>query len=313
MKCIFWGTCSFAAEVLRYVCSLPEITISAVITREDKERGRGKQVSFPPVKEFLENHSKKIPYLQPKKIASEETLSWLNQFQPDLFIVVSYGKIIPQQALDIPKIGSVNVHPSLLPKYRGPSPIRSAMLDGEKETGVCIIEVVQEMDAGDILAEEKISIGKNTSFGELREQLLELSKKVLHKSIKDILSAKKIVGKKQEHSLATYTKKITSDQSFIEWNHSAEKVLQLILALNPYPGAKTFIEIKGEKKLLKIFSAEISSEKGSPKEVLQYSHKEGIVVACKEFSIKITCLQIEGKRKMQASEFVNGFSSVKFI
>ena len=311
MKIIFFGTDRFAKEML---LSLFEkgFDIIAVVTKRDKPKGRGKQLSPSPVKElcleknFLENLH------QPEKVSSKESIDCLQRYRADLFVVVSYGQILQKSLLDLPLFGAINVHPSLLPKYRGPSPIQSALIAGEKKTGVTLIAMDETMDGGGIVQKREVEIPLTMSFGELEQVLCDVAKTLLEKALEEIERGKKIQAVPQEEVFATYTKKIKTEDSFISWDSSSWDVYNFIRAMNPRPGARWFFQIRGQKILLKVFSSKmvfLDSEK-RPGEVLFFSLQEGFVVACKKGAISLLDVQQEGKKRVSVKEFLNGFFSI---
>lgn len=312
MKIIFFGTDLFAKEILSFLLER-ELSIVAVVTQPDKPKGRDQNLSPPPVKEFLQEKGWDGAIFQPERASRPEFVEVLQRLEPDLFVVVSYGQLLKQNLLDVPRLGAINVHPSLLPKYRGPSPIQSAVLAGEKEVGTTIMEMVLAMDAGDILRVQKLSLGEETTFGEIEKELCNLSKKLLLETIGDLKSGT-VKKEPQKESEALYTKKITSLDSVIDWQRSKEELCNFVRGMNPRPGARCFVEVQGKKLLLKIFRIKKSEEKGGrPGEVLFFDAKRGFHVACRDGAIAIEELQIEGKKKMTTLDFIKGINSITIL
>lgn len=310
MRIIFFGTDQFAADVLSHLLDV-KLQITAVVTRPDKEQGRSLKMAPPPVKEMLLKKGVDLPILQPIRASNETFIQEIKALKPDLFVVVSYGQIIKQPLLDVPTIGSVNVHPSLLPRYRGPSPIQSAVLAGEKEVGVTIMEMVLEMDAGDMIAVKKMSLPDEMTYGELHLELCQIAKGLLVEVIEQIQKNRRITGKAQDHAKATYTKKILSVDGVIDWSRSMSEVCNLIRGMNPRPGARTFVEIEGEKKLLKIFKVKPVLTEEKPKTsgvVVSFDNQKGFRITCGDGILQVFSLQLEGKKEMKARDFINGFS-----
>ncbi len=310
MRIVFFGTDSFAAEILSHLLE-NKVDVIAAVTQPDQPKGRDQKISPPPVKEFLEKKGWQKPIFQPEKASSPAFVETLRELAPDLFVVVSYGQLLKQTLLDVPSLTSINVHPSLLPKYRGPSPIQSAVLAGEKEVGVAIMEMVLAMDAGDIICLEKTSLPEEMTFGELEEKLCALSKKLLLETIEEFERKGSVTKYPQEESESTYTKKILSKDSFIDWHKSPQELCNFVRGMNPRPGARFFIEIHGKKLLVKIFQIETCDEKGgSPGETLFFTPTKGWVVACREGSISIKELQVEGKKRMSIEDFLKGHNFI---
>lgn len=280
MKIVFFGTSEFAVPALK---KLPASgwDIVAVVTQPDKPAGR-KQLPLPsPVKIAAEKLGLKI--LQPEKLSA---ISY--NLKADLFIVASYGKIIPKAILEIPKWGVLNIHPSFLPKYRGPSPIQAAILNGDEETGVTIIKLDERMDHGDVVAQERIkNYEPRITYRDLHDKLAELGSDLLIKILPDYIAGK-IKPVPQDHSKASFTKIITKDDARIDWSKPAEEIGRVIRAYSAWPVAWTTLD----GKRAKIYSAEISS--ASELEILE--------------------LQVEGGKRMTMKEFLRGRrDEIKFV
>ena len=239
LKVIFFGTSSFAARILSFLTE-NQVNVVAVVTRPDKPSGRNLQLSPSPVKEIAEKTLKHVPILQPLKASLPEFIEDLQRVKGDLYVVVAYGEILKQSILDLPKKGCVNIHASLLPKYRGAAPIQRCLMAGEEETGITIIEMVAAMDAGPILAQESIPIPLELTFGELEPQLCQLGAKLILDVIKKY-SEGDVIKKEQDHGLATFAPKILPEDEKIHWERSAFAVNNQIRALsqNPAPGARS--------------------------------------------------------------------------
>lgn len=307
MKIVFFGTDEFAAEILAFLLT-EHVPIVAVVTREDKPKGRSLKMEAPPVKELCQKMTFQGPIYQPVKASADEFVETLRGHKPDLFVVVSYGQIMRQNLLDVPVIGTINVHPSLLPKYRGPSPIQSAVLAGESETGVTIMEMELLMDAGGIIKVVHEKIPTDMTFGELEIKLCNLAKKPLLEVIQEIAILKKIVSTPQNENLATYTKKIHAEDAFIDWNQSAQHICHFVYGMNPKPGARFFVECEGKPLLMKVFSVREAPYKGAlPGEILYFDFEHGLVVACQDGALELLEVQLEGKKKMHIKDFTNGF------
>ncbi len=310
MNVVFFGTDDFAKEVLSYLL-FKGINIVAVVTRPDKPKGRSGNATPPPVKEFVKSIEFHGVVYQPERASDKQFVNDIKNYNPDLFVVVSYGQIIKQNLLDVPKLGAINVHPSLLPKYRGPSPIQSAVLAGEKESGVTIMEMSLALDAGDIIKSIKTDITDEMTFGELENVLCDLSKAPLFETILEFEKNKFVEKYCQNESLATYTKKISTENSFINWNHSVCDIHNFIRGMSPSPGARCFIFSENKRKLIKILRSKIIKidffiESGT---TLFFNKKDGWVVSCKDGAIQILDVQLEGKKKIKIIDFINGHTT----
>jgi methionyl-tRNA formyltransferase len=306
MNIVFWGTPEFAAIILDTLIKNKYLPV-AVVTAPDKPVGRKKILTPPPVKVLAQKHNLFI--LQPVKIKENFNLkSEILNLKPDLFIVSAYGLILPKEILDIPKYGSLNVHPSLLPKYRGASPIQATILNGDKVTGVTIILMDEKMDHGPILAIKEFEI-KNLkiTYPELSYELANLGAKLLIETLPKWLKGE-IKPIPQDDLKATYTKIIKKEDGKINWQRSAEEIERMIRAYSPWPGTYTFLKFKNRKpKMLKIIKAEILK--------INHQKEPGIVFLTENKKLAVTCgqdalileeIQLEGKRQMAAREFING-------
>jgi len=305
-KVIFFGTPPFAAKVLKFLL-INHIDILAIVTKPDKPRGRGKHSSFSAVKKWAHENYPHIPILQPNKASSHTFITQLKCFNPDLLVVVAYGEIISQELLNLPKLGAINLHASLLPQYRGASPIQSVLFDGMKRTGVTIIEMTHKMDAGDILSQEEVLISEEMNCQELEEELCKVGCILLLKVIKQYHTLTKTP---QNHTKATYVQKIQSNMTQIDWQCDAQHIHNQVRALSPSPGAWCYIILGENQKRLKIYRSRV--KKGTnhclPGETLSFT-PQGWHVACKEGGgLLLLELQLEGKRRLSAKEFYQGIS-----
>jgi len=306
MKFIFFGVPKFGAIILKKLIEnnfVPDL----VITKSDKKIGR-KQIYTPlPVKITAEEYS--IPVFQPEKIINAK--SEIKEIKPDLIIVAAFGEIIPKEILDIPKYGCLNVHPSLLPEYRGPSPIQYTILNGEEETGITIISMTEKIDKGPILSSLKFLIeDPEITYKELEEKLSSWGAELLIKTIPKWLKGK-IKLTLQNESEATYTKFIKKDAGKINWLESAKKIERKVRAFNPWPSAFC----KADSKALKIWKASVSEQteigpKGPPGKVYLATNDNIAVQTGKDYLI-IEELQFGGKRRMKTEEFLKG--NIDFI
>ena len=293
MRIVFFGTSSFAAKVLKYLLA-NDAGVVAVVTRPDKPQGRSSKLTAPPVKDVAGN----LPVYQPIKASTDDFASQLKDIRPDLFVVVAYGEIIKKNILDIPSKGCINVHASLLPKYRGAAPMQRCLMQGEKETGVTIMEMDVGLDSGPILEVATIDVPLEMTFGELEMKMFDQSCPALLRVI-HALEIGSIEKKPQDHSLATYAAKITPVDEEIHWDKTAEEIHNQIRALSPKPGAFCTITINGEKKRLKILRT--------------YPTEEGFSVPGKTGFLQLLDVQLEGKNPMKAEDFLRGLQGKSLI
>lgn len=313
MKIVFFGTPSFAAQILRYLLD-HSAEIVAVVTRPDRPRGRSQKISPSAVKQVWLDRALSIPLYQPEKASTETFVNEMLPLSPDLFVVVAYGEIIKTTLLKLPKYGCINVHASLLPKLRGAAPIQRAILSGQKETGVTIMEMVLQMDAGDILAAEKVTITPEMTAGELEQTLCDLACPLLLRTLEQIMRG--CVEKKlQDPSEVTFAPKIHSEDRLIDWHHPAQKIHDQIRGLSPHPGAYCYVYLGEEKKQLTVRKARVKENvSGAPGEMVEWTHQSGCV-GCGTGVLELLEVQLEGKSKTSIKDFISGLQSrsIKFV
>lgn len=303
LRIVFMGTAELACASLEALAKSPEFNVVAVVTQPDKPKGRELKLQPSAVKALALRLN--IPVLQPIKARAEEFVAKLRELNPDLIVVVAYGQILPQTILDVPRFGCLNVHTSLLPKHRGAAPIQWAILDGEKETGVTIMQMDAGLDTGDILAQTQTPILPNDNSQTLHDRLAKLGAELLLETIPGV-AAGSILPRKQPDEGSSYARKISKDDGKLDWNEPAEKLWNKIRAFTPWPGAFAFHNIDGNARLLKIWEAEVTENlSGEPGTILQ-TDKSGIVVACGENALRILVLQREGGKRLSAREFLAG-------
>ena len=300
MRIVFMGTPDIAAICLSKLFEAGREVVG-VVTGEDKARGRGNVLTPTPVKSLaLQNN---VPVYTPKTLRDEAFMDILRELSPDIIVVVAYGKILPKEVLFYPKHGSINVHVSLLPKYRGAAPMQRAIMDGEKETGVTIMYMDEGLDTGDIVLTERFPIDKKDNFETIHDKSAEIGGPLLLRTIEEIEKGN-VKRVKQDESLATYAKKVEKEDCLVDFSLDAKTVSARVRGVTPIPGA--FTHLNG--KMLKIARVKAVSGKGNPGEVIEASGiGDGfITVACKEGAIKILQVTPEGKGKMSAGDFVRG-------
>lgn len=306
MKIVFFGTPKFAADILKALIQHNH-EVAAVITRPDRPKGRSGKPIPSAVKIAAQSYNPPLQVYQPEIVSALDFAPTLQHLDADLFVVVAFGEIIKQHLLDMPKLGCINVHASLLPKYRGAAPIQRCIINGEVETGVTIMHMVKKMDAGDIIETVSVPIGPEMTFGDLESELCLKGTELLLKVLNDF--GKGIVKRvPQDHSQATLSPKIELEDCHIRWSDSAQSIHNLIRGVNPHPSAWCFVEIRGISKRLKVIRSQIVSElTGEPGSILPSSSKE-LIIGCGENALKLLEIQLEGKKSMQIEEFLHGFS-----
>lgn len=298
MKLVFMGTPDFAVPCLEELIKAGH-EIVGVFTQPDKPVGRKRVMTPPPVKVCAKKNG--ITVYQPDSVRTEECLSLMKELNPDCVVVVAYGKIIPSDMLKLPKLGFVNVHGSLLPKYRGAAPIQWSIIDGEKKTGVTTMQMDDGIDTGDMLEVSETEIGENETAGELFDRLAEMGGKLIVSTLSK-LEKGELTPIPQDHEKSNYAKIISKEMALIDFNMSAENVFNLIRGFNPWPIAYTII---GDKRL-KVFAAEkIGSVNGKSGEVV--SSDGTLTVAFGDGNgLRFTDVQLEGSKRMSATEMLKG-------
>ena len=298
MNIVFMGTPEFAVPCLERLISDGH-NVTGVFTQPDKPKGRGHKMQFPPVKQCAVDAG--IPVYQPLKMRDGEALSIIQNLNPELIIVVAYGKILPQEILDFPKYGCINIHASLLPRYRGAAPIQWSVLNGESVSGVTSMQMDVGLDTGDMLLSKSVDIGKNETAGELHDKLSVLGAQVMSETI-DLLMQNKLNPVKQNDADSNYSPMLSKELCPIDWNDTAQAVHNKVRGLSPWPVATT----KWGDKTVKIHKTVVYNNlSGKPGEVLISDRK--LVVACgSSTAVEIVNLQLEGKKTMNADDFLRG-------
>jgi methionyl-tRNA formyltransferase len=299
LRIIFMGTPDFAAANLSALLAGPDQVV-AVVSQPDRAKGRGKKVSPSPTKVLAEEAG--IPVLQPEKIKTEEFRNGLLSYQPDLIVVAAYGRILPPSLLELAPMGCINVHGSLLPKYRGAAPIQWAIIKGETEVGVTIIQMDQGMDTGNILLKAKITADPEETAGSLTVKLATLGGHTLLQAIKG-LKEDSITPIPQDHSLATMAPMLKKDDGLIDWSRSAKEIECLVRGLDPWPSAFCFLL----EQRLRLFSPEVVYlESIAQPGTVMHADRRGMLIACGRNALQIHELQPEGKKRMRVESFCCG-------
>jgi methionyl-tRNA formyltransferase len=302
MRIIFMGTAELACASLEALEEQPDFEVVAAVTQPDRPKGRHLKLQASPVKELA--LALRLPVLQPERARNETFIEQLRDLRPDLIVVVAYGHILPQSILDIPRLGCLNVHASLLPKFRGAAPIQWAILNDEKETGVTIMKMDAGMDSGDILSQCRTPIHPADNSRSLHDRLAKLGAALLVQTVPDYANGK-ITPRPQPPEGATIARKITREDGLLDWRQPARTLWNRIRALVPWPGAFTHLPAPSHQHLLKIWEAEPIDRPGEPGTILQ-ADKAGLVVASGRGSLRILEVQLEGGRRLTAPEFLAG-------
>ncbi len=300
VRTVFMGTPQFAVTILESLLRSP-YQVLAVYTQPDKAAGRGRPVVFPPVKKLA--LERQIPVIQPETFKSIEAVKGLGSFQPELVVVAAFGSILPLEMLSLPKFACLNVHASLLPRHRGPSPVANTILCGDELAGVTIMLMDAGLDTGPILAQEKLGISFEDTAGCLGSKLADVGAKLLLETLPRWLEGK-LKPQAQDESKATYSKLITSKDAEIDWHLSALQLWRMVRAYNPWPSCHTWC--KGKR--LKIHGAIPLGDEGSGEigEVIALAEQPGVGVITKQGVLGLCQVQLEGKREMPVNDFVRG-------
>ncbi len=307
MKLVFIGTSDFAVPSLRAIAEAKH-SVSLVVTQPDRPRGRGQKAGPPPVKVAAVEFS--IPVFQPDDVNAQPSVESLQGVEPEAILVVAFGQKLSDSLLRLPTHGCLNVHASILPKYRGAAPIHQAILQGEKKTGVSIIRLSNRMDAGDLLATDETEIGPDETAGDLSNRLSLIGAQLLVKTV-DGLHKGTVRAERQDESRATYAKKLSKADGEIDWSWPASRIKDLVRAFNPWPGAQSTLgSVDGRMQMrVTLLRSEAESNGGpnaEPGRVVEIT-KNAIRVATGKGFIRVLALQPSGKRSMTASEFIRGY------
>ncbi len=298
MRIIFAGTSEFAVPALEALIASPHEVV-AVITQPDRPKGRGREMQMPPTKMIAQAHS--IPTLQPEKMRQPESIAEIKSFSPiDVMVVAAYGQIVPQELLDWPSIGCVNIHGSILPKYRGAAPVQYALISGEKQTGITTMFMDAGLDTGDILLQSTLDIDPNENAGQLGARLALMGADLLLRTLTG-LKDNTIAPIPQDDDLATKAPSLKRDAGSIDWSRPAQDIVNLIRGCTPRPGA--FSKLAGSQ--VKVCKAAVSNLSGEPGLILAIDNK-GIEVAAGTGSVRLIEVQPESRKKMTAADFARG-------
>lgn len=303
MKVVFMGTPDFAVPTLKALIDNHEVT--AVVSQPDKPKGRGKHLMPTPVKEVALEYN--IPIYQPVSAKDSSFVEELSKIEADVFVVVAYGQLLPESILKIPKYGCINVHGSLLPKYRGAGPIQWSIINGESKTGVTIMYMEKGLDSGDMILKEEIEITPNDDYGTLHDKMAPVGAKALIKAL-ELIEKGEVKAEKQIDSESTYAPRITKEIAQIDWRKSSKDIVNMIRGMRPTPCAFSFLN----EEMVKIWWAtEIDGYEGKFGEVVDVLPKMGVVVKTGDTAVIITELQVKGGKKMATADYLLGHTIEK--
>ena len=300
MSILFMGTPDFAIPSLKIFLE-QGLSITGVVTQPDRPKGRGRRLVPPPVKVIAEAHD--LPVFQPEKIREESFLQVFRDLAPDLVVVAAFGQILPREMLTQPQYGCINIHPSLLPRYRGAAPIQWSLIRGEKVTGVTIMRLDEGVDSGDILLQEEVAITPEETFASLHDRLAEIGARMLYQTI-GMLIDQSIHPMPQDHTKATLAPRLKKEDALINWHMNVQEILALIRGLSPDPGAYTYID--GKK--LKIFAASgVISPPADPPGTILIPRKNELTITAGDGAISLLDVQGENKNRMSIQNFLQGY------
>lgn len=303
LRLVFFGTAELACPSLLAVAASPGFEVAAVVTQPDRPKGRSLHLQPSPVKTAALGHGFSV--LQPESARDPAFLDAVRELRPALGVVVAYGQILPKALLDIPAHGFLNVHTSLLPKYRGAAPIQWAILNDDAETGVTIMKIDEGLDTGAILTQQPTPIHASDNAQTLHDRLARMGAALLLPTITDLIEGR-ITPRKQPEAGASYARKITKEDGRIDWSLPARAIWNQVRAFTPWPGAYTFMSSTPKPQLLKIWQAEVVDLMEGQAGQITAVGPEGIVVSCGQQALRILNLQLEGSRRMAPREFLTG-------
>lgn len=302
MRIVFIGTGEIGVPVLRSLLSSQEHVLAGVVTQPDKPVGRAQHIEAPPIKSALAGNN--LPILQPERIKRDEAVGRIRDLAPDAIVVMAYGQILPRSVLEIPRVACLNLHASLLPRHRGAAPIQAAILAGDRESGITVMYMDEGLDTGDVLLQSRLEIARNETGESLHDRLGQIAPGALQEALAQLQrgTAARIP---QDSSAATYAPRLQRGDGCIDWTESAALIERKIRAFNPWPGAFTLIADSSDKpRKLKIFSASIVDFSGRPGKTSMVERE--LVITAGKGALSLGEVQLEGKRRMKAIEFLRG-------
>jgi methionyl-tRNA formyltransferase len=310
MRVVFIGTGEIGVPTLRALLESKEHTVAGALTQPDKPVGRNQQIQSSHIKKALSGHE--VPLFQPSRIKNRESIEQIRALGPDVIAVMAYGQILPTEVLELPRLACLNLHASLLPRWRGAAPIQAAIAAGDRETGITVIYMDEGLDTGDILLQRKLQMRPNESGESLHQRLSQVGPEALLESLR-LLSSGKAPRTPQDHTLASNAPKLNREAGRIDWTEAAQTIERKIRAYHPWPGTFTTIAAKSDKsRNLKVFSAVVVDHSGSPGEIV-YADQRGFVIAAGSGALSLQEVQLEGKRRMSAAQFLHGYSDLTMV
>lgn len=302
MRVLFIGTGEIGVPSLRALLESDQWQLVGLVTQPDKPAGRSQEMRAPAPKTLLRQASRNLPILQPARIKAPDALDQIKALEPDVIVVAAYGQILPRTLLKTPRLACINLHASLLPRWRGAAPIQAAIAAGDFETGMTIMYVDEGLDTGDIMLSRKLAITSNETGGSLHNRLAAIAPDALLEAL-DLIQKSKAPRMKQDESLATYAPKLTREAGQIDWNEPSEVIERKIRAFNPWPGAFTPIRlVDGAVRNLKVFSASLADHSGAAGTLIA----PPLVIACGTKALSLNEVQLEGRKRMSTVEFLRG-------
>ena len=304
MRIVFIGTGDIGVPTLQALWRSPEHQLAGVVTQPDKPAGRAQRIEPPPIKRAIAGAT--IRVLQPSRIKHRQAIDEIRTLKPDAIVVMAYGQILPRDLLEVPSVACLNLHASLLPRWRGAAPIQAAIAAGDRETGITVMYMDEGLDTGAMLLQRRIDISPTDTGGLLHDRLTQIAPDALIDALR-MLAKGSPPRLPQDNALATYAPKLTRDNGRIDWSESADLIERKIRAFNPWPSAFITVATNGTRKL-KIFSATVVDLQGKPGEILKT--QTAFVVAAGKDALSLREVQLEGKRRMSAAEFLRGHASL---
>lgn len=304
MRVLFIGTGEIGVPVLRWLINSPEHELAGVVTQPDKPAGRSQRVEAPPIKAALD--AVEVPVLQPERIKREEAVAEIRALEPEVIVVMAYGQILPRAVLEIPPVACLNLHASLLPKYRGAAPIQAAIANGETETGITVMYMDVGLDTGDILLESRIPIAADETGGSLHDRLGEIAPAALAEALVKLANGN-APRVPQNNDEATHAPKLEREHGRIDWSETAEVIKRKIRAFNPWPGSYAILrDGEGRELKLKIFATSVSDATGPAVGQIAASQSDGLLIGAGNGALRLEEVQLEGKKRMRADDLIRG-------
>ena len=300
MRVVFVGTGAIGVPTLRALLKSNHQLVG-IVTQPDKPVGRDQRMQAPPIKQALGEPA--IPIFQPARIKEESAINRIRELNPDVIVVAAYGQILPNEILNAPRHACINVHASLLPRWRGAAPIQAAIAAGDKRTGITIMYVAEGLDTGDILLQQETAIAPNDTASTVHDRLAQMAPPLVLESLR-LIESGRAPRQRQDSAHATYAPKLKRDSGRIDWSEPADVIERKIRAFNPWPGAFTELKSDAGLRKIKVFAGRVTNETGNPGDILRSD--DALVIAAGENAISLEEVQLEGRKRMPVSEFIRG-------